>query len=141
VPSLCINLKQPGWQWIYIFEMSLSLFRKAVNMATSNPYYVVFVELTLKPNVSKTDAKELLVQNAAISIENEPGCFRFDVVETYNDEAHFILFEIYRDENAFSEHLKTKHYEKFDAVSEQFFEGKQIRLGGLVSGTLDPLKG
>ena len=110
-------------------------------MATSNPYYVVFVEFTLKPNVSKTDAKELLVQNAAISIENEPGCFRFDVVETYNNEAHFILFEIYRDENAFSEHLKTKHYQKFDAVSEQFFEGKQIRLGGLVSGTPDPLIG
>ena len=109
-------------------------------MATSNPYYVVFVEFTLKPNVSKTDAKELLVQNAAISFENEPGCYRFDVVETYNDEAHFILYEIYRDENAFSEHLKTKHYQKFDAVSEQFFEGKRIRLGGLVSGAPDPWK-
>ena len=103
-------------------------------MGTSNPYHAVVVEFTLKPDVSRTDAKELLVQNATISFENEPGCYRFDVVETYTDEAHFILYEIYRDENAFSEHLKTKHYQKFDAVSEQFFTGKRIRLGGLASG-------
>jgi autoinducer 2-degrading protein len=106
-------------------------------MATLNPYYVVFVELTLKPNVSKTDAKKLLVQNAALSFENEPGCYRFDVVETYTDEAHFILYEIYRDENAFSEHLKTKHYQQFDLVSEQFFESIRIRRGGLVPRELD----
>jgi autoinducer 2-degrading protein len=106
-------------------------------MATSNPYYVVFVEFTLKPNVSKTDAKELLVQNAAISFENEPGCYRFDVVETHNDEAQFILYEIYRDENAFFEHLKTKHYQQFDLVSEQFFESIRIRRGGLVPRELD----
>lgn len=109
-------------------------------MAKSNPCYVVLVEFTLKPNVSKTDAKELLVQNAATSFENEPGCLRFDVVETQGDRAPFILYEIYHDENAFSEHLKTKHYQKFDAVSEQFFEGKRIRLGGLVSGAPDPWK-
>ena len=106
-------------------------------MATSNPYYVVLVEFTLKPNISKTDAKELLVRNAAISLENELGCYRFEVVETFNREAHFILYEIYRDENAFSEHLKTKHYQQFDMASEQFFENKRIRLGGLVSGTPD----
>ena len=109
-------------------------------MATSNPYHAVVVEFTLKPDVSRTDAKELLVQNATISFENEPGCYRFDVVETYTDEAHFILYEIYRDENAFSEHLKTKHYQQFDMASEQFFENKQIRLGGLVSGAPDPWK-
>ena len=108
-------------------------------MATSNPYYVVLVEFTLKPNISKTDAKELLVRNAAISLENEPGCYRFDVVETFNREAHFILYEIYRDENAFSEHLKSKHYQEFDAVSEQYFDGKKIRLGGLVAEASDPL--
>lgn len=106
-------------------------------MATPNPYYVVFVELTLKSNVSKTDAKKLLVQNAALSFENEPGCYRFDVVETHNDEAQFLLYEIYRDENAFFEHLKTKHYQKFDVVSEQFFEGIRIRRGGLVPGESD----
>jgi quinol monooxygenase YgiN len=109
-------------------------------MATSNPYHAVVVEFTLKPGVSRTDAKELLVQNATISFENEPECYRFDVVEIYKGDVHFLLYEIYSDENAFSKHLTTKHYQKFDAVSEQFFEGKRIRLGDLVSGAPDPWK-
>lgn len=108
-------------------------------MATSDPY-VVIVEFSLKPNVSKTDGKKLLVQNATASFQNEPGCLRFDVVETQGDEAPFILYEIYHDENAFSEHLKSKHYQEFEVASEQFFDGKKIRLGGLVAKASDPME-
>lgn len=45
----------------------------------------------------------------------------------------FVLYEIYQDETAFSEHLKSKHYLEFKAASEQYFDNKKIRLGDLVS--------
>ena len=101
-------------------------------MATPDPY-VVIVEFSLKQSASRTESKKLLVQNAIASLQNEPGCHRFDVVETNDAEVPFVLYEIYQDETAFCEHLKSKHYLEFEAASEQYFENKKVRLGGLVS--------
>ena len=70
-------------------------------MVAAEPY-VVIVEFDLLPNASKADAKELLAQNASASFQNEPGCLRFDVVETHNETAAFTLYEIYTDEAAFA---------------------------------------
>ena len=108
-------------------------------MTASKPY-VVIVELSLKPNASILEGKKLLVQNSAASFQNEPGCFRFDVVETHNDETTFFLYEIYQDEKAFSEHLKSKHYLEFEVASEQFFYDKKIRLGGLLAEGSDAIE-
>ena len=99
-------------------------------MVATEPY-VVIVEFNLRPNVSKADARELLVQNASASLQNEAGCLRFDVIETQNDTAVFILYEIYSDEAAFAAHLKTSHFLDFDRESRRFFGGKNIRLGRL----------
>jgi len=101
-------------------------------MTTPDPY-VVIVEFSLKSNASREESKKLLIQNAIASFENEIGCHRFDVVQTNEAEVAFVLYEIYQDETAFSEHLKSKHYLEFEAASEQYFESKKIRLGGLVS--------
>ncbi len=100
--------------------------------------YVVIVDVRLKASVSKADAKELLVQNATASFRNEPGCHRFDVIETCDSEVPFVLYEIYQDESAFEEHLKSKHYQEFDTISERFFDGKAIRSGGLIAAASEP---
>lgn len=40
----------------------------------------------------------------------EPGNVRFDVLEDKNDPTQFVLYEVYRDEEAAEAHKKTEHY-------------------------------
>jgi autoinducer 2-degrading protein len=49
--------------------------------------------------------------NARASLSDEPGCLRFDVHRSSEDEHRFILHEIYADEAAFHEaHRAAPHY-------------------------------
>ncbi|MDE0695507.1 MAG: putative quinol monooxygenase [Boseongicola sp.] len=101
-------------------------------MVSTEPY-VVIVDFELLPDASKADARELLAQNASASFQTEPGCLRFDVVETKNEASAFTLYEVYADEAAFVAHLKTPHFRAFDQDSRNFFGGKSIRLGRLTT--------
>ena len=101
-------------------------------MAATEPY-VVIVDFELLPDAPKADARKLLAQNASASFQNESGCLRFDVVETQNEAAAFTLYEVYADEAAFAAHLKTPHFLAFDQDSQNFFGGKNIRLGRLTT--------
>ena len=47
--------------------------------------------------------------NAKASL-GEPGILRFDVARDVADENHFVLVEVYRDENAPAAHKATAHY-------------------------------
>ena len=40
----------------------------------------------------------------------EPGVLRFDVLEDSENPLHFILYEVYKDEQATEEHKGTAHY-------------------------------
>ena len=47
----------------------------------------------------------------------EPGVVRFDVIQQVDDPSRFVLFELYRDEQAIEAHRGTAHYAKWrDAV-------------------------
>jgi autoinducer 2-degrading protein len=43
----------------------------------------------------------------------EPGCLRFDVVQSKDDPTEFLLWEVYLDEEAASFHKTTPHYLAF----------------------------
>ena len=49
--------------------------------------------------------------NSQASLRDEPGCLRFDVHRQVDDPTRFVLYEIYRDERAFTEeHRAAPHY-------------------------------
>jgi len=43
----------------------------------------------------------------------EPGCLRFDVVQSVDDPGEFLLWEVYVDEEAAAFHKTTPHYLAF----------------------------
>ena len=43
----------------------------------------------------------------------EPGNVRFDVLRDRRDPTQFILYEVYRDEEAAAAHKETEHYKKW----------------------------
>ncbi len=77
---------------------------------------VVFVHVHVKPEFVE-QFKALSIDNAQNSIQ-EPGVARFDVVQSADDPARFVLVEAYRTPDAHAAHRETPHYAAWrDAVA------------------------
>ena len=66
--------------------------------------------------------KQASIENARNSL-NEPGIVRFDLVQSNDDPARFVLNEVYRTAEAATAHKETAHYKKWrDEVEEMMAE-------------------
>jgi autoinducer 2-degrading protein len=89
--------------------------------------HTVIVNLQVKPDMVD-DFLEAIGENSRASRRDEPGCLRFDVHRDNDDPCHFVLYELYADERAFTEaHRGAPHYEKWRAASAELLEpGGQV---------------
>lgn len=77
---------------------------------------IVHVHIHVKPE-SIEAFKQASLENARNSV-NEPGVERFDVLQSSEDPARFILVEVYRTAEAPAQHKETAHYAAWrDAVA------------------------
>ena len=81
--------------------------------------YVVIVDIHIQSQHREAFVAAML-ENARLSVQDEPGCLQFDVVEDETDPAHLILYEVYADRAAFEEdHLQREHFKTWrDTVRE-----------------------
>ena len=56
-------------------------------------------------------------ENARNTIQ-EPGNLRFDVIQQADDPTRFLLYEVYRDEEAAKAHKQTAHYARWRETVE-----------------------
>ena len=70
------------------------------------------------------DFRRISVQNRGGSIR-ESGVLRFDVLQSDTDPQHFILYEVYRDEQATLEHKETEHYKIWREAAEPMMACKR----------------
>ena len=78
--------------------------------------FVVCVHVQVKPE----HIEEFIAasrENAANTIL-EPGNLRFDVLQQADDPQRFILYEVYRDEEASKAHKQTAHYARWRETVE-----------------------
>lgn len=69
----------------------------------------------------------LVKENAALSVELEPGCLRFDVlIPATTDATEVWLYEIYSDRAAFDLHLASDHYRSFDTNTRDLVNKKTV---------------
>jgi len=68
--------------------------------------------------------KEATVKNRQGSIQ-EPGVLRFDILQSESDPNHFILYEVYRDEQATKDHKETVHYQRWREAVEPMMARKR----------------
>jgi quinol monooxygenase YgiN len=87
--------------------------------------FCVTVHFTLRPAHADAFAAAVL-DNAARSLADEPGCRVFDVVRDASGLQIF-LYELYDDEPAFQAHLSTPHFRAFDAQVAPWVADKQVR--------------
>jgi quinol monooxygenase YgiN len=76
---------------------------------------------------------ELIGENARQS-RQEPGCRVFDICAALGEENRIFLYEVYDDENAFEDHLRTAHYKTFAANDLRFLSKTRIEKFAMLSG-------
>ncbi len=87
--------------------------------------YVIIATIQIQAD-HKDAFIEAVVEDARSSVNNEPGCLRFDVIQDANDPNRIWLYEVYRDEAAFQAHLQAPHLLKFRETTQDWrVEGPQ----------------
>jgi quinol monooxygenase YgiN len=79
--------------------------------------YVLIVKLQVKPESREDFLKAAVAYDASGSVGNEPGCYRFDVIQDETDPNALYFYEVYRDKEAFQAHGKTSHFAQFREAS------------------------
>lgn len=87
--------------------------------------FVVLVTFSVADDFA-TQFREAVVMQANRSLE-EPGCTRFDVCVDPSDARRVFLYELYRDEASFREHLTSAHFVAFDQLVRPWTLDKQVQ--------------
>ena len=94
--------------------------------------YVITVEFTIPPE-HLAAFMPLMLENARISRETEPGCRRFDVCGDPAQPEHVFLYELYDDRVAFDAHLAAAHFKVFDGAVKAMVASKAVHAYELAS--------
>ena len=95
--------------------------------------YVIIAPIQVKEGC-KEQFMEAIIEDAQGSVNDEPGCLRFDVIQDADDPNRIWLYEVYRDEAAFQAHTQAPHFIKFrDATQDIRVEGIQGAARGSVN--------
>ena len=87
--------------------------------------YVIVAPIQIKEGHKEEFIKAML-EDARGSVNNEPGCLRFDVIQDATDHNRIWLYEVYKDEMAFQAHLQAPHLIKWrETVKDWRDEGPQ----------------
>lgn len=71
--------------------------------------YCLLLKTRLRPGSLEAFMDAMRV-NAAASVRDEPGCLVFDVLLDRSDADLVWLYEVYTDEAAFEDHMRTAHF-------------------------------
>ena len=80
--------------------------------------YVIIAPIQIKEG-HKAEFVEAVLDYARGSMNDEPGCLRFDVIQDAGDPNRIWLYEVYTNEAAFQAHTEAPHFFKWrDTVKD-----------------------
>ena len=77
--------------------------------------FVMLVKLQVRPELVD-EFRTAIVKNAELSVQRDPGCMRFDVLQGQDDPTHWYLYEVYDKEQAWVDHRNAPHFLAFMEV-------------------------
>lgn len=86
----------------------------------------LLVAIKIKPGYRDKFVDELM-SDARGSVNDEPGCLRFDVLQDSADPNSIYLYEVYKDEKALEAHREAPHYKKWREAVKDWFDGDPHR--------------
>lgn len=85
--------------------------------------FAIWVEFDVKPGLLDAFLAEARL-DADGSVSNEPGCFRFDVLQDPAIANRVCFYEVYADEASFMAHREMPHFKKYLAATEPMIAAK-----------------
>jgi quinol monooxygenase YgiN len=86
--------------------------------------FVVIAEFVVKEGLMDTFLTHAF-DDARHSVDEEPGCLQFDVLQTPEVANGVLFYEVYSSKEAFDEHLATPHVERFRAILSDHLEAER----------------
>ena len=93
-------------------------------LRTATPAFVVIAEFVVKEGMLEVFLARAF-DDAQSSLAKEPGCLQFDVLRTSDHPNRVLFYEVYQSRQAFDEHLKTPHVDKFRALLSEYVQAEQ----------------
>ena len=85
--------------------------------------FAIFVTLKVK-NQYIEEFRKASFGDSEGSVRDEPGCFRFDVLQNSTTDNIFHLYEVYEDTVAFEAHQETEHFKKWFLLVRPWLDGE-----------------
>jgi quinol monooxygenase YgiN len=79
---------------------------------------IVLVQLQVRADLLD-EFKTAILKNAELSVQRDPGCVRFDVLQQQDDSTRWFLYEVYDSEQAWLDHRKAAHFLAFMEVGNR----------------------
>ena len=83
--------------------------------------YILMVRLKVKKENIDDFIKES-IKDAVGSVDIEPGCRRFDIIQDQTDPTLFAFCEVYDDEEAFKAHGTYDHFKTWFETTKPFYD-------------------
>lgn len=87
--------------------------------------HVVTVDFLIHDNYTELFASAIL-KHANNSLTKEDDCLRFDVCRNETEPNKFFLFEMYRSNAAFENHMNTPHFQDFENRVAEWVKSKKV---------------
>ena len=87
--------------------------------------FIVLVQVQVKQELLG-EFKPAILENAAVSVERDPGCFRFDVLQREDDPTRWVFYEVYENEHAWVQHRGSAHFLEFKTVADRALVSRDV---------------
>lgn len=87
--------------------------------------FAIWVEFDVKPGGMPAFLAAARL-DAQGSVEREPGCRRFDILQDPAMPDRACFYEIYDDEAAWLAHRETPHFKTYDAATQTLITNKKV---------------
>ena len=82
----------------------------------------LFVTMQVKPGFSD-QFREASIDDSEGSVRDEPGCYRFDTLQSDSDPNCFYMYMVFADRAALDAHHDSPHWAKWNSAVKDCFEG------------------
>jgi autoinducer 2-degrading protein len=89
--------------------------------------YAIWVTVKVKPE-EREEFLKVIEYDSIHSVQDEPGCVRFDVLQDQSDPDTYYFYEVYRDEAGFQAHTQTPHLAKWREAAAKVLVGPTVLL-------------
>ena len=80
--------------------------------------FILLVKVQVKAELLD-EFKSAILKNAELSVQRDPGCLRFDVLQQQDDPHQWFFYEVYDTEHSWLEHRKAAHFLAFMEVGSR----------------------